>query len=560
MMKTCSCETNKKYKYIHTLYSPEIIKTGKIPSKFSTPTTVFKRQRRIEYTTNDKGIIAIHWSPQAFYLTNIGIFLYNNNAYTGLTAVTPTSTVGLGTDTTNFVPSGTPIRLVSASMKVIYGGGAADGKGGVFIGSKYETSLSTNANDLDASLFTFVNSLNDVKSYRAGDGIKIIYTPYGPDCMNFYKLNSNLGRDGDIGNGLLTTQRFIFYGYELSTTQNCIQVTYTQIFEAITTDDYFSPSTCYLDWNPAPLIKEELIDNYCIITNLIEDHYHEEKLLEKIKKHDGKKEYNLSHLFLYPSKMKKIRLPSIFGECTSLFYQNTSVIINPSSNGAFCVQWLPQFCLTVASIQSGLYYNTNSAYDGQTNITVGMLTTTEFKSTTKNVFSGVRLVAASMTAKYISDSGDNLSGQFMGAINLDLPTYTTPTGTNMTFKQISDMQNCKSFGAFDGIKIIFVPYDYRCFNFESQNSLNNAIPNIQTLCQHFYICGYGFIPGSKIKLNFERIFEGIPTTYYSDYFATKSSKYTFDECKTVTENIINKDLLITSLLDENKILKLLNKN
>lgn len=222
-------KSNKKYKYIHTLFNPENSKFGKIPSKFSTPTTIFKRKRKFEYITNDKGIIGIQWTPQAFYFTNNGLFIYNLNTYTGLVTTTPTTT-GFGIDTSGFVQTGTPIRLVAASMKILYGGLI----GGISTGGRFITSLSSAIPDNNMSLFSNINLLNDVKTVRASDGIKIIYTPYGPESMTFYKINTNLGRDGDVGNGLLTTQRFVFYGSELSSNQNCIQVIYTQIFEAIT--------------------------------------------------------------------------------------------------------------------------------------------------------------------------------------------------------------------------------------------------------------------------------------------------------------------------------------
>lgn len=112
------------------------------------------------------------------------------------------------------------------------------------------------------------------------------------------------------------------------------------------------------------------------------------------------------------------------------------------------------------------------------------------------------------------------------------------------------------------MKIIYVPYDYSCFTFYPPDFLTNSYNNNATIAQSIYICGYGLPSANSkvLRLTFTRVFEGIPTSYYEDYFSTESSKYNFDECNELTQKIINQDLLISSLEHENKIIKLLNEN
>lgn len=187
------------------------------------------------------------------------------------------------------------------------------------------------------------------------------------------------------------------------------------------------------------LIKEYLIDKYRIITNLLDDTNIENEILSEIKKKKNIKKHKISGSFFIPERMKRFRLPSIFGEYTSLFHQISTYDVTTSSNGSFCIQWLPQFFVTQGSTsQTGLYYANNILYDGTNNLSAASLNNTNFNAFTNPVFSGIRLVSASVTIKYTA-YGNNISGQIIGGIQLELPTFSLPSGTNYTFKNIESM-------------------------------------------------------------------------------------------------------------------------
>ena len=545
---------NKKIKYISTLLHPENSKWGRIPNKFSTPTSVFKRRRLLEFSSNSNGMIGLQWSPQCFYLNNNGLFIYNGATFDGIVSTTPTST-GLGVDSSNFIPTNTPIRLVGASLKIIFGGGTST-QSGIFTGGSYETNISTNSADGQMNTFNQINSLKRVKTCKASDGLKIIYLPYDSSCTNFYKINTNLGRNGDSDNGLLNTQRFVFYGTQLPNSSKCIQLIFTQIFESIPTSDFFSPRINFLSWDPAKMIKELITDKNRYVFNLTEDNQIDIEIKNLFVKKDKVKKYN-KNSFYFPEKLRNFRLPTIYGESTSLFRQNVSLKITTNSSGVFGLNWFPEFYSdNLITSQSGLYLVNNTGYDGLTGGTVTQLSDLDFISYTNPVFQCVRLVAASIKVIFIGDL-TFLNGQFLGGINLESPPVSLPSATNIKYSFIDNLSIHKTVNSFDGLKIIYTPYDYSSFNFHPVNYLTAGV-NLPTVSLSEYICGYGLPANSQcVKIILHRVFEGIPSSNLSDYFEIDSSKINISDCEEMTQKIINHDLIISNLIDESKINKLL---
>jgi len=549
---------NKKYKYISTLLHPELSKYGKIPNSVSTKTTIFKKRRQLEYTTNSNGNISIQWTPQALYLTNDGIFVYNNAGYTGISAGTPTTT-GLGIESSGFVTTGRPIRLVAASMIIIYGGSTANQ--GILTCGTYETSISTNTPDNNMSIFSQINNLQNIKTVKASDGIKIIYIPFDITCSNFYKLNTNLGKDGTLGNGMLNTQRFVFYGTEMTPSSTCLQITYTQIFESTLSNDYFNlTSNSFYCNNISSIIRDEIINKGRTIFKLSDDNIINDDIKNKIIKKKKIKKFKINKCFFYPDKITSLRLPSFYGETTTLFDQISTINITPNSNGFFLLQFYPQYFHTNGnSSQTGLYLANNSTFDGLSNAIVTSLTDLDFTLYSQPIFNSIRLVSCSIKVLY-SGIRLNASGCIISGINLEQPPFTIPSNTNYNYRYIESLPKNKTICSFDGTKIIYVPYDYSCMSFIPPDFLNSTNNNNSTMSQAIYICGYSLPNTSCIKIIINRLFEGIPNTYVNDYFMLKSSNIGMDECRELTDNIINNDLLITKISDEDKILNILNKN
>jgi hypothetical protein len=559
MNNLCECKNNKKYKYIQTLLHPETSRCTKLPSRMPTPTTVFKRRRQIEFQPNSTGNLSVQWSPQAFYFSNMGIFTYNQTGYNGI-STTSATTSGFGIDNTGFVPTGTPIRLVGASMEIIYGGGSLTwGSGGIFTGCSYETTISTGVADQNMSYFSQIGNIKNVKTVSASNGLRIIYVPYDMSCSNFYGLNTNLGLNGDLNNGMNMTQRLVFYGNELPQSITCIQIIFTQIFEAVTSSDYFNcyPNT-YLQWEPNEMIKKYITDRNYYVMSLKEANCIEEKLNSYIVEECNENMQCCTNMkccksmtFFRPDKLREIRLPSFFGETTSLFYQKNSKLITTNSDGIFYLQWLPQFFHTsLDNSMTGIYLANNSGYNGISGAVPIGETFLDFGNFNNgNVFSKVRLVSACMKIIFIGQV-QNLNGNFIGGVELAYPLTTLPNGNNYTYSNIGNMTINKDVKSGEGLKIVYVPYDYSCFKFYSPNYLiSSNIPS--TICQTFNVCGYGLSGSTQcIRVVCERVFEGIANSAYSDYYDIESSNIDKNKCDEMTIKIVNNDLILSKINEE----------
>jgi hypothetical protein len=555
-------EEYEKLKYISTLTHPEKNSDSKIPSNSYIPTVILKRRKRLDFTTNATGLICIQWSPQQFYFSNIGVFLYNAVGYTGTASGTPTTT-GLGTDSTGFLPTGTPIRLVGASMIVSYTGG--DSQRGIFSGGVYQTFLSTATGDNGMTIFNRIDNIRNSLTVNAKDGLKMIYTPYDNSCFNFYPINTDLGKNGAVGNGLLSTERFIVYGSGLNTSSTCISVVFTQIFEAITiNNDYFNPYPYSFMWEPANYIKKYISDKYLKVVNNLKDednwNYMRNLLIEVQKDNICKRNFNPVYFF-NPLKIINFRLPSQCGEETVLFHQTCSLDITTNTNGFFCVSWFPQFMHSSGNAsQTGFYLVNNSGYNGTASTaTVTSQTTFDYAAFSSPIFQAVRLVAATMKIKYISTITLG-SGQIHGGINIEQPPFTTPATTNYDLGVIQNLLFNEKYFAFDGMKIIYIPHDYSCFNFYPQDFLLSSNNNNETIAQSFYVCGYLLPSNTKcIRIAIDRLFEGIVNPIYEDYYSGDTSDFDLTDFNNMTQKLLNKNMVISKLSDEYKIIKELTK-
>jgi len=173
----------------------------------------------------------------------------------------------------------------------------------------------------------------------------------------------------------------------------------------------------------------------------------------------------------------------------------------------------------------------------------------------------VRLVAASMRVKFIG-SAQSGAGNFIGGINIEQPPFALPVGTNFNYHYIECMSVRKSVQIFEGMKILYVPYDYSCFTFYPPDFLVLANNNNASLAQLMDICGFGLPASSQcVKITFDRIFEGEPAPFAMQYFETKCSKLSREDCDSMTGDIIKNDLLISKLNHEKEIIDIiLNSN
>lgn len=562
MESNCICESNEKAKYVYSLLYPENVKSCKVPSKIGTPTTVFKRKRMIEFTTNALGNISVQWMCHPFSITasNVGYY-YNAVGYNG-TTITASSFFTYAADTTGIIPTGTPVRLVAASMKINYSFGNSQ-YSGVLYGGSYDTPKVTTIADDNMSLFSNIASLPNSKMVNASKGMKIVYVPTNLAYFNFFRVGDVLGNSGagaTLNNDVPTTQCMVFYGTELIPSSTCISISFTQIYEAVTTSDLFNPYARQIKWDVSEVVKNYILDFNKVVTDCENDISNENEYLKMIvphKKCSNKNRNKKSKSFFYPEKMGNFRLPSIVGEKTHLFSQRVSINVTTSSFGAFSVLWYPQNYYTSGSATtSGLYINNSPAFTGVLGGSITQLTDLAFYTGGVQLFSEVRLVSASLEARYVGTNITN-SGDFLCCVDVGIYPTSTPT-TPFTTTLLANVIGCKTFKPFEGAKIIYTPYDYTSLVFNQTDNMAAVNGGRPPLCRTMNLVGYGLLQNSPcVRLTFNRVFEGIPSITGTDYFTIKSSNLTMDECQEKLCEIVSNDLTITKLIDDKKINKIL---
>jgi hypothetical protein len=544
------CNEKKKIKYLLSLVDPENQISSKIPTNYNVPTIKFKRRRQMKFQTNSLGLIQVQWCPQPLFITtngNSGIFVFNGNTYDGNEIQISSTSYGFGQDLSGALPSGTPIRLVSASMKICYPGGISNYQG-TFVGASYESPLSTLVPDTSMNIFANVNSLSTVKLNK-GDGIKIIYCPAGPDYKKFYQVDFDLGRDGTIGNGIIEPQRFVFYATDLPPNSLSVQIIFTQVFEAVVSSDFFSPAPFYCNVNINQGIKNYITDRkYNVMTTQDELMVVSELTSQTPKEECNNCNINNNICIFDPSNIRDFRLPTMFGELTSTLYQKRSATFTTNSNGCFAIKWQPQFYHTSGnSSQTGFYFVNNNTFDGHSNAVVTQNTSLDFSNTIP--FTRIRLVTATMKVRFYGIS-EQLSGQFIIGKMQEIPDLILPSANNFSYNVVNKM-NCKlSTDSFNGLKYVYTPSDEAFLNFYPTDILQ-TYNNIPTVCDSIYLVGYGLPTTTTcIQIMFERMFEGHSISEYVDLDVSSTN---IETCKNLYNEIVENDLIFTKLCDENSI-------
>lgn len=543
-----NCNDYKKYKYIYTLLCPEDSRGCRVPDKFGTPTTIFKRKRQLELFTSTASQICIDWPCQAFYQSNTGIYVYQNSGYNGQNITTPT-TFGFGTDNSGFLPNKSPVRLVAASLRVLYTGSTANQ--GVFTGAIYNTSIHSGTYDTNMSLLRNIVSLEKNKTYPTKSGIKIIYSPTDISCYQFYQSNSDIGSNQTDGDPKIT-QRILFHAMDVDLNTSCITAIFTQIFESTHSNDYLCPLADILLWNPS-----DWIDKFINSKNRnIHSGWEESKIKEElcISNDDDNEDCELS--FFNLEKYNGYRLPSIFGQETCVFKQKQKFLISTNNLGNFCLLFYPQIFHTLTnSSNTGLYIANNVNFDGKTNVILSELTNMSFQNYSNPVFDAVRLVGCTIKIRNIGKNSST-QGMLIGGINLENPTFSILSDLNSRFdySRIESFLVNKSVYPYEGLKMIFTPFDYSCFNFLPPDYVSGSKLDNPTLLLGYYICGLGLLQSTScISIEIIRCFEGIPTTYFGDYYTLDKSKVTLEKCGNMSSEILNTNSMITKLIDEKNI-------
>lgn len=585
MCNKCSKEHNKKMKYIKALLFPEQFNEH-IPTKNTQLTNLIKINFFVNITSGTTGAFFLNWfGMQAPCVNANTISAVISGTYTGIASAAFTNNyVSCPTDTSGIMNNSTLCRLVGASLTVVpaVGSGAMTS---LMCGATYNSTQNITSGDANLSI---TNALMELPNFRMKktDGMKIVFVPNDICMEKFVLWNTVMGQGSS---GLISTnQRMAVFIYgPTSATMNFF---FTQVFEinptTTNTPHWFCPYSNHLPWYPDEYIKKYIIEKNIIVT--FADEWKEilTSIENEMKPVDSscpcKQKIKLTKNFFMPGLNQKFRLPSLFGEKTCLLKQRVTFDMQTSTNGAFFLQWIPQIYNQANSgLLTGLYHSSTSPvsnFDGLNNhgtVIISTILDEPFGSfangSTTIPFNSVRLVSAAVKFVFQGETKSR-SGQITSGIILETPqkgtNATVISTTNLNYQNIGNFPISKTIDAFDGTKMIYVPFDYSCFEFIPINYLS-AVNTIQPpMLQTFYAVGYGFSPlNADIKLIFERVFEaklyaGFSTTTYNStgLFEQQLSHWSMEKCQSMTNKIILNDLVISKVVDESKNLNTLLNN
>jgi hypothetical protein len=275
---------------------------------------------------------------------------------------------------------------------------------------------------------------------------------------------------------------------------------------------------------------------------------------------------NLTKKYLYsllfPERTMEARIPTKFPVPTAAFQVSDFLLITPSSQGTFLIQWTPQMMASTTSLGE-IRLNTNAALTGSViDSTAGNYVVQSTLVNPLNVSSywqAFRVVSACMIIQYVGNFM-NQSGQLGGAIDISTRLDGTADTSFSVFSNVDDRMWNQVVRSDEGLKICYFPKDYCDYSFirPDTTQANNALPStIRMIC---YGQGLPLSTQPLIRIDFIKNLEAIPAPGVSDlvnqqYITTYTEH---DHAEHASKLAANSQMVISNNKEQEKVLQLMN--